>query len=123
EREVAEGFERFKEQLGARPAMVAFRQIVVAARPDSMAKVRARARLDSLRVMLEAGASFDSLARIHSADSGSAVQGGDLGWARRGTMVAEFDAMMFALPPGRISPLVETVYGFHVIRVDRVRAG
>src|SRR5690606_5314015 len=52
-----------------------------------------------------------------------AVQGGDLGWARRGTMVAEFDAMMFALPPGRVSPIVETVYGFHVIRVDRVRAG
>ena len=38
-------------------------------------------------------------------------------------MVPEFERMMFALIPGRISPVVETQYGFHVIRVDRVRAG
>lgn len=122
ESEVAEAFERFKVQLGPRPATVAFRQIVVAAQPDSAAKARAYARIDSMRIALEAGASFDSLARLVSADSGSAVQGGDLGWARRGTMVAEFDAMLFALPPARISPIVETVYGYHVLRVDRVRA-
>lgn len=123
EREVAEAFERFKVQLGTRPAMVAFRQIVVAARPRQESRAAARARIDSIQLALERGADFDSLARVASADQGSAVQGGDLGWNRRGSMVAEFDAMMFALPPGRISPIVETVYGFHVIRVDRVRAG
>jgi len=123
EREVAEAFERFKVQLGTRPAMVAFRQIVVAARPRQESRAVARARIDSIQLALERGADFDSLARVASADQGSAVQGGDLGWNRRGSMVAEFDAMMFALPPGRISPIVETVYGFHVIRVDRVRAG
>jgi peptidyl-prolyl cis-trans isomerase SurA len=123
EREVAEAFERFKVQLGTRPAMVAFRQIVVAARPRQENRAAARARIDSIQLALERGADFDSLARVASQDPGSAVQGGDLGWNRRGSMVAEFDAMMFALPPGRISPIVETVYGFHVIRVDRVRAG
>jgi peptidyl-prolyl cis-trans isomerase SurA len=38
-------------------------------------------------------------------------------------MVPAFDAMMFALPPGQISPIVETIYGFHIIRVDRVKPG
>lgn len=123
EREVREAFERLKAQLGPRPQLVGFRQVVVAPRPSAAALEVARQRADSLRLALEAGADFDSVARAFSADQGSAVQGGDLGWRRRGEMVQEFDQMMFALTPGRISPLVQTVYGFHVLRVDRVRAG
>lgn len=122
EREVQEAFERFKSQLGARPAMVSFRQIVTSARPSEANREKARLLADSLRRALDAGADFDSVARAYSAD-GSASTGGDLGWARRGQMVPEFDQMIFALVPGRISPVVETVYGFHVIRVDRVRPG
>lgn len=122
EREVQEAFERFKTQLGTRPAMVSFRQIVISAKPSQANRDRAMQLADSLRQALTAGADFDSVARAYSAD-GSAAVGGDLGWARRGTMVAEFDQMIFALVPGRISPVVETVYGFHVIRVDRVRPG
>lgn len=122
EREVAEAFERMKGQLGPRPATVAFRQIVVAPQATAEARARARSLVDSLRLALEAGADFDSVARAFS-DDGSAAVGGDLGWARRGKMVPAFDQMMFALLPGRISPVVQTEYGFHVIRVDRVRPG
>jgi peptidyl-prolyl cis-trans isomerase SurA len=122
EREVQEAFERFRVQLGTRPATVAFRQIVVPAKAREENRARARALTDSLRLALEAGAAFDSVARAFSQD-GSAAQGGDLGWARRGVMVPAFDQMMFALPPNRISPIVETEYGFHIIRVDRIRPG
>jgi peptidyl-prolyl cis-trans isomerase SurA len=122
EREVAESFERLKERLGPRPAMIAFRQVVVTPRARKENRDIAYARIDSIRKQLEAGADFDSLARAVSMD-GSASQGGDLGWNRRGRMVQAFDQMMFALVPGRISPIVETEFGFHVIRVDRVRAG
>jgi peptidyl-prolyl cis-trans isomerase SurA len=122
EREVQEAFERFRVQLGTRPATVAFRQIVVSAKPSAENRATARALADSLRLALEAGAAFDSVARAFSAD-GSAAIGGDLGWARRGVMVPAFDQMMFALPPNRISPIVETEYGFHIIRVDRIRPG
>ncbi len=122
EAEVRAAFERIQRELPPRPASVGFRQIVVAPRAREESKRVARARIDSLRVMLERGADFDSMARAVSADSSSAVQGGDLGWARRGFMVPEFEAMMFALNPGRISPIVETVYGYHIIRVDRVRS-
>ena len=121
EREVAEAFDRMKRELPPRPAMVSFRQVVVAPRARQESLARARALADSIRLLLEGGADFDSLARRFSADAGSAERGGDLDWQRRGVMVAEFERMMFALPVNRISPLVETVYGFHIIRVDRVR--
>lgn len=122
ESEVAAAFEKFKIQMPGRVATIAFRQIVVKAEPRAANMLSAQLLADSLRLALERGADFDSLARKFSMDPGSAERGGDLDWQRRGSMVAEFDRMMFALPPGRISPLVQTEYGFHVIRVDRVRA-
>lgn len=122
EAEVAAAFERLKRELPPQPMTIAFRQIVVNPQPRLESRFATRQRIDSLRAMLEAGADFDSLARAVSQDPGSAVQGGDLGWNRRGAMVPEFDQMMFALNVGRISPVVETSYGFHIIRVDRVRA-
>lgn len=121
EREVTDAFERLSRELPPRPATLGFRQIVITPQARAESRLAARSKLDSIRAQLEAGVSFDSLARIHSQD-GTAAQGGDLGWNRRGDMVPEFDRMMFALTPGRISPIVETSYGFHVIRVDRVRA-
>ncbi|MGA0920810.1 MAG: foldase protein PrsA, partial [Gemmatimonadaceae bacterium] len=122
EREVEEAFQRLKRELPPRPEMVAFRQVVVEPTPSAASIERARKFTDSLRLALEAGADFDSLARRFSEDPGSAAKGGDLDWQRRGVMVPEFERMMFALQPNRISPLVKTTYGFHIIRVDRVRA-
>ncbi len=121
EAEVAAAFERARRELPPRPATVAFRQIMVAPRPREESRLIARLRIDSIRTTLENGADFDSAARAFSADSLSATQGGDLGWNRRGAMVPEFDRMMFALNVGRISPVVETSFGYHLIRVDRVR--
>jgi len=123
EREVADAFARLQRQLPPRPAMVAFRQVVVKIQPRPEAVTRARQLMDSIHAELEKGADFDSAARRFSMDEGSAAKGGDLDWQRRGVMVPEFEQMMFALIPGRISPVLRTQYGFHVIRVDRVRAG
>lgn len=122
ESEVSAAFEKLKSQLPPRPATVAFRQIVVKLTPRLENVLTARVAIDSIRVALEKGADFDSVAKARSMDEGSAQIGGDLGWNRRGKMVPEFDRMMFALLPGRISPVVETEYGFHIMRVDRVRA-
>ena len=56
-------------------------------------------------------------------DPGTKQLGGDLGWNRRGSgLVPEFEQMMFALRPGDVSPVIETAFGYHIIRVDRVQA-
>jgi peptidyl-prolyl cis-trans isomerase SurA len=81
----------------------------------------ARAKIDSIWLDLQKNPQdFELMAKKYSMD-GSAELGGDLGWNRRGRMVPEFDRMMFSLNPGVISPIVETAFGFHIIRVDRVQ--
>ncbi len=123
EDEVEEAFNRSRASLPRRPATVTFRQIVVAPRPSDKARAVARAKADSLLAEIKAGAEFERVAKRESADSGSREQGGDLGWNRRGVMVPEFERWMFGLRPGELSPVVETVHGFHIIRVDRVQPG
>ncbi|MCU0625848.1 MAG: peptidylprolyl isomerase [Gemmatimonadaceae bacterium] len=121
EADVNEAFEKNRATLPKRPAQVAFRQIVINPAPSPENKARGRARIDSVLTQLRAGGNFEQLAKKYSDDPGSKETGGDLGWNRRGRMVPEFDRMMFALPPGQLSPVIETVFGFHIIRVDKVQ--
>ena len=122
EEEVSEAFNKTKDRLPKRPATVSFRQIIVPTRPSAAEKKVAQAKAESLLVEVNRkGADFEAIARRESMDPGSKELGGDLGWNRRGTMVPEFDRMMFALPPGQISPVVETSFGFHIIKVERVQ--
>lgn len=121
--EVEEAFERNRATLPKREANIAWRQIIVAPRATAAAKERTRVRAESLLVELKNGAPFEALARRESMDPGSRENGGDLGWNRRGKMVPEFERWMFTLAPGQLSPVVETAFGFHIIRVDRIQAG
>jgi peptidyl-prolyl cis-trans isomerase SurA len=121
EADVAEAFERNRATLPRRPAQVTFRQLVLNPGPSPENKAKGRARIDSVVAQLRTGASFETLAKRYSDDPGSKELGGDLGWNRRGRMVPEFDRMMFQLPPGQVSPVIETVFGFHVIKVDKVQ--
>src|SRR5688500_18869814 len=67
---------------------------------------------------VRAGENFETLATQNSQDPGSAAQGGDLGFFERGTMVAAFDSVAFALEPGQISDIVATPFGYHIIKVE-----
>jgi peptidyl-prolyl cis-trans isomerase SurA len=124
--DVQESFEKSKNEMPKREPSVTWRQIIIAPKPSADAKDRARARAESLLAEIKRGAEFEAIAKRESADSGSRVNGGDLGWSRRGKMVPEFDRYLFgyyALRPGQLSPVVETAFGYHIIRVDRVNAG
>lgn len=64
------------------------------------------------------GEDFGELATRYSEDPGSAPRGGDLGWFEPGAMVPQFEEAAFRLQPGEISPVTETLFGLHIIKVD-----
>lgn len=86
----------------------------------SAAREKAEALLARLR---RDPGGFESLARAESQDPGSAANGGDLGFFGRGAMVKPFEDAVFAMRPGEISPVVETDFGYHIIRLDELRGG
>lgn len=66
----------------------------------------------------KAGKDFAELARVNSDDAASAVKGGNLGYFTRGSMVKPFEKAAFSMNPGDISDLVETIFGYHIIKVE-----
>jgi len=122
EEEVTTAFDKVKDQLKKRPATVSFRQIVIAPHASKFADSVALAKAESLLVQLKKGANFEEMAKRESMDPGTKNVGGDLGWNRRGSdLVPQFEAVMFSLRPGELSPIVKTSFGYHIIRVDRVQ--
>jgi len=88
----------------------------------SLAKEKATKILDSIK----SGVDFSELAKRNSDDSLSGLNGGDLGWAKRGTYVKQFEEELLRLNIGEMSGLVETEFGFHIIKLtdkkgDQVR--
>lgn len=83
----------------------------------------ARAKAESLIEKLRGGADFAALAKSESQDPGSAPAGGDLGFFTADMMVKPFADAAFALKPGETSGVVESEFGFHVIRLTEVRPG
>jgi peptidyl-prolyl cis-trans isomerase D len=86
------------------------------------AKKSVRDLAASVLARAQKGEDFAALARSMSQDTGSAPQGGDLGWFGRGAMVKPFEDAVFGTPTGQFTPLVETEFGFHVIQVQDARA-
>ena len=107
------------------PEQVSASHILVKVEKDDgdAKKVVAKEKITLLQRRLKEGEDFAQLARENS-DCPSSANGGDLGTFKKGEMVKEFDDAAFALAPGKVSDIVETQFGYHLIKVtDKKEAG
>jgi hypothetical protein len=100
------------QEVKARHVLLRYPGDATPAQRDSVKKLA-----EQIRGRAAGGEDFANLARQYSSD-GSAQQGGDLGWFSRNRMVPAFEQAAFALQPGQVSPVVESPFGLHVIKVD-----
>jgi len=101
-------------------AEVEVAQLVIEPKVSPEAKQIAYEKIAELRERIMNGEDFNTLAVIYSDDKGSAANGGELGFFTRGDMVPEFEATAFRLKPDSISKIVETKFGYHILKlIDR----
>ena len=105
------------QELFNKPEMVQASHILIKVDPqaDDPKRAEARKKLIEVRKELEQGADFTDLAKKFS-QCPSSAKGGDLGYFKRGQMVKPFEEVAFALEPGEVSDIVETGFGFHLIK-------
>lgn len=121
-RDVRKFFEGIpKDSLPYMPAEVEVGQIVRFAKPTKEQKDVLRQRLLDLKKRVEAGEDFGKLAKENSEDVGSAEKNGDLGFAKRGAMVAPFEGAALKLKPNELSDVVESDFGLHLIQLVETR--
>lgn len=91
--------------------------IKVEAGADQQKKAQAIKRIKEIQKKLKDGQDFAALAKKYSEDPGSSVKGGDLGYFSRGQMVKPFEDAAFGMKPNEVSGIVETQFGYHLIKV------
>lgn len=79
-------------------------------------KAEAKTKITDIQEQLNNGSDFAELAKQYSEDTASAVNGGDIGFISKGQTVAEFEEAAFALEVGQLSEIVETTFGYHIIK-------
>ena len=110
-REIEQYFENNPAEFRC-PQMVRFRQIVT----------RTRGEAESLLKRIKNGESMSELARKYSI-APEAESGGEIGWIARAHLEEGMGRVLFSMPQGKLSPIVETPYGYHIFRVLAIRPG
>jgi peptidyl-prolyl cis-trans isomerase SurA len=119
-REIEEFFYTYKDSLGQIPERFTISHIFINPTANSELKIKTREFVKTILDSIKNGADFAEMAKKYSEDPGSASQGGDLGFVKRGSFYPEFEAAAYALKINEISTIVESPVGFHIIQtLDR----
>ena len=127
EQEVKEFYETYKDSLPDQSNEYEVAHIIMERKVSEPEKTAARNLALQILDSIKQGVDFSELAKRNSGDSLSAIQGGDLGYAGKGTFVKEFEEVVFNLKEGEVSDIVETQFGYHIIKLneksgDRVKS-
>ncbi len=115
--EIEEFYKTMKDSLPRVEESVNLSHILVSVSAGGDAREKALAKIKEVQQKLEAGESFEKLAQEYS-DDPSGSRGGDLGFIQRGDLVVPYEEAAFALEIGQISDIVETEFGFHIIKLE-----
>jgi len=116
--EITKFFSDYRDSLPPVPETYDLVQIVRIPKITEDAKFMAKQEIDQLLDSVKAGKDFSELAKLYSDDSLSALQGGALGKSKKGSFVKEFEDAAFLLQPGEVSGVVETEFGYHLIKLN-----
>jgi len=123
DKDVSDYYEANKDKY-VEPEQARARHILVKVSPDAKdeQKAAAKEKIQGILEKAKNGGDFAELAKENS-DCPSSQQGGDLGFFTRGQMVKSFEDATFALQPGGISDIVETEFGYHIIKLEEKKPG
>ena len=116
-REVEEFFKNFQDSLPEMKETVEISHILKLVKPSIDAQTASFQKITEIKKELDAGADFATLATKYSQDPASAKRGGDLGMISRGDFVKEFETVAFALNDDEVSDIVQTQFGYHIIKM------
>jgi peptidyl-prolyl cis-trans isomerase SurA len=116
-REVEEFYNMYQDSLPVLKETVDISHILKQIKSGESSRETALAKMIEIKEKVDAGEEFTELAKTYSEDPATSIRGGDLGFIKRGDLVTEFEEVAFNLEPGEISGIVETQFGFHVIKM------
>ncbi len=116
-KEIEDFYQIYKDSLGVVAEKFKISHIFLNPKTGERVKKKARDFASALLDSVKKGADFAKLAIKYSDDPGSASQGGDLGFVKRGVFYPEFEAAAFALAPNQLSGVIESPVGFHIIQL------
>ena len=116
-REVEDFFNTYKDSIGTIPEKVVIYHIFQNPKASEKLKKKFYDKSVELLDSIKAGKDFSELAKKYSDDPGSAAQGGDLGFVKKGVFYPEFEEAAFKLNVGELSGIVESPVGFHIIQM------
>ena len=121
-KDVLEFYNRIPEDsLPIFPEEIYLSQVVVFPKVDAKERERITNKLNGFKQRIKDGEDFAFLASLYSDDPGSAKQGGDLGFVKKGKLVPKFESVAFRLQEDELSDIVETKFGFHLIQMVKRR--
>ena len=120
-REVEDFFNSYKDSIGTIPEKVVIFHIFQNPKASEKLKKKFYDKAAALLDSIKAGRDFSELAKKYSDDPGSAVQGGDLGFVKKGVFYPEFEEAAYKLKVGELSGVIESPVGYHIIQLIEKR--
>jgi peptidyl-prolyl cis-trans isomerase D len=120
-KEIEDYYQNNKEKFG-QPKRVKVRHILIRAdAKDAEASAKAKQKAESIQKEAVGGKDFSQLAKQYSEDPGTKDRGGEIGFITKGMVVPEFEQAAFSMKVGEVSPVIQTPYGSHILKVDDIQ--